>query len=241
MTIAGREGRRRSAPRCTWGGTVCVGCGIRLPTCDGGRRCVGAGRLHRTSTSSGVGEQPVPRRCAVVLTIGTVFAIGGCGGPSHPRGPTGDPGRAILAELSSVRQAVPAGAQTVKVLRVEPHDTGSCWSTTPNVNVDVLFRTPVSVDQIATGVGRKLTAAGWSSWPAREPAGTWYGVVGGQRMLTTNDIWRWQRHLPQKVSTTATLQVATPTGGQQPGQSLLWDLGASAPAVGGPKLHCTSG
>lgn len=181
-----------------------------------------------------------PGRWFTALAV-AALASAGCGGPSTPLGPVGDPGGEVLAQLAAVRSAVPATARVERVSRSEPHYTGSCTSTTATIGVAVLFLSSAPLGSLEAAVGRRLAAAGWQLQPGKVPAGQWYATVDGQWQTAENYVWKWRRHVPGRPTQNAQLQVSTTLSGQQPGEQLQWLLGASSAAVDGPRLHCGSG
>jgi len=59
-----------------------------------------------------------------------------------------------------------------------------------------------------------------------------------ERLISTQPNYVTSRGLAQLQSRVAALQVAVPIGFYKAGQVLTWQLGATAPPVGGPALHC---
>ena len=100
------------------------------------------------------------------------------------------------------------------------------------------FASAQPVDVIQHEVGRRLAQLGWKDPTAAGP-GRWYSDVGGQLVLANNYIYRWSKRLRTGVTSGATLQVPVPLNGAT--RKLIWSLGATAPAIGGPKMNCHGG
>ena len=174
---------------------------------------------------------------AVVLAAGIAVVIAHPWGGTKARGPVGDPGGVILAELSTIKSAVPQSAQITRMLRAEPHYTGSCTSTTPDVQVaGVSFSSVADVNVVESHVAAHLRTAGWTHHT--ESVGRWYDNLDGQQVLANNYVYRWQKRLTQGTTAGATLQVGVPVSGWTSGDPLVWTLGATSLGVGGPKMHC---
>jgi hypothetical protein len=154
--------------------------------------------------------------------------------------PQGDPGGAILKELLMIKHAVPRHTAIKGLVAAEPHLTGSCTSTTPDVQVDMSFSSRESLERVASSVAAHLRTLGWSHYSKSGP-GRWYDYVNGRQVLANNSIYRWQKRLPQGVRAGVTLQVGVPVKAWTPGMSLVWNLGAISPGVREPRRHCGSG
>lgn len=185
--------------------------------------------------------RPLPLRIValVALVAGIAVLIAHPWSGAKARGPVGDPGGVILAELSAIKGAVPPGAHITHAVRAEPHYTGSCTSTTPDVQVYMSFTSIADVNVVESQVAAHLRTAGWSHHT--ESGGRWYDNIGSEQVLANNFIYRWRKRLPQGTTAGATLQVGIPVSGWNSGEPLIWNLGATSPGIGGPKMHCGSG
>ena len=110
-------------------------------------------------------------------------------------------------------------------------------STTPDVQVDMSFRSREPPNGVEAAVAARLRSEGWSHYSKTGP-GKWYDEIDGQYVLANNWIYRWRKVLPQGVRAGATLQVSVPVTGWAMGKPLVWNLGSAAPGVGEPKRHC---
>jgi len=162
------------------------------------------------------------------------------GASTLSKGPKGDPGGVILRELKALRRSVPKTAHVVNEVALEPHLTGSCTSTTPDIQVDIGLTSRESVSRLSLLVGDSLRSNGWRNYSKSGPA-QWYDQIDGRQQLANNYIYRWQKALPQKRTAVATLQVGVPTKGWTTGAPLNWDLGSAVRGIDEPEMHCGSG
>ena len=162
------------------------------------------------------------------------------GGGRNAPNPVGDPGGAILAELSTLKRAVPVDADITDIVRTEPHFTGSCGTTRSSVQVTVFFSSPTSIGGVRSDVAARLNGARWVHYSASGPD-RWYDNIGGKQVLADNFIYRWRKRLRQGSTAEAALEVGVPVSGRNRREPLEWTFGAISPAVGGPVMHCGSG
>src|ERR1019366_6638029 len=198
----------------------------------------------------GEAAEQLPReRRRLLLIASAVLLLGGIavvlaahlwGSGTKDQVPEGDPGGAILAELSMVQRAVPASAHITGVVRVEPDFNGPCRTMTPNVSAGIVFSSLISMNDVRSDVAAYLVADGWVHYTESGPS-RWYDYSGGRQVLADHFIYRWQKTLPQGTTAEATLQVGVPVTGWNPREPLVWSLGATSSAVGGPVMHCGSG
>jgi hypothetical protein len=98
------------------------------------------------------------------------------------------------------------------------------------------FSSIADVNDVQSEVAAHLRTAGWVHHT--EIGGRWYDEIGGQQVLANNYVYRWRKSLSQGTTAEATLQVGIPVTGWSSGEPLVWNLGATSPGVGGPKMHC---
>ena len=183
--------------------------------------------VAQTAQSPSVGSAPMRgrNRWAVLTAVGVgLAAIGVASGLSLTRGghPGGDPGGQILRALRPVTDALPADAKVMNRFSNEPYwddcQGGESYSCTrPGwglAGVDVQFTTATSAGPLLQHANSVLTAKGWCL-SAREssplgPVLTWAMAVPGGK-------WGW---------------VTLGPGDMGPGSPLMWNLAASAPAIG---------
>lgn len=175
----------------------------------------------------------------LILGIALAATTGPAEGSSPTTAPQGDPHGAILKELKMIRQAVPKTAHIQESFAAEPHLTGSCSSSTPDVQVDMNFTSHASVRDVEAMVAAHLWSQGWKHLTESGPA-QWYDSIDGKQVLANHFIDRWQRRLPQGVMAGTTLQVGIPVSGWTAGMRLAWNLGSTAPGLGEHKMHCGS-
>lgn len=168
----------------------------------------------------------------LIVTLGA----SSCSGNS---GPVGDPGGAIIRQLSTIQMAVPPGAHAGHPVRQEPVFTRSCFSTQPGVGFSVSFVSTESVQRVRSQVARDLGKTGWGH-PTHDGPGVWYTRVNGRQLEADNYIDRWNKRLLSGMKEEATLQVGVPLGSSSHAP-LTWLLGATAASVGGPTMHCGEG
>jgi hypothetical protein len=155
-------------------------------------------------------------------------------------GPAGDPGGKILAELATLKTAIPPHAAHLGKVGIEPHLTNSCQTSRPDVQEAIGFDSRQSVTQVQQTVARNMRRAGWRHFTRAGPA-KWYNQIAGKQVLAETYLATWSRQLPRKVTANATIQVAVPVSGWKSGDVLHWSLGALAPGVGEPHMHCGEG
>jgi hypothetical protein len=98
---------------------------------------------------------------AASLLVAIALAASACSAPAATT-PRGDPGGVTLSQLTEIRSAVPAGTLIGRGIAMEPHFTGVCTSTTPDVQVGYTFRPKGTITVTESEVTLSLKKIGWT-------------------------------------------------------------------------------
>jgi hypothetical protein len=150
---------------------------------------------------------------AYVVAASLLLLLAGC----TPNPDDADPDGRILAALTSIEAAVPAGATDRSAREVEAHwdscDGRSETAGWTDIGVYLSFRSSVATETMRLAVGSALANAGWSD--------------DGSEPSPLGPTQRWRRTLADGTAARAVLAPST-----QDGSAIVWQLSAVAPPHG---------